>query len=202
MVPIEAVIFDIGGVLETTPATGWEDRWGEALGLSRAELEARLEPVWLAGATGAMRLDEVERAVAAALQLDDSALTSFMDDLWAEYLGRLNRPLVDYFARLRPRFRTGILSNSFVGAREREQAKYGLADLCDVLVYSHEEGLLKPDPRFYRIVCDRLGVDPERCVFVDDTPGHVEAARVIGMQGIAFVDTEQTVRELDLLLGR
>ncbi|MEX2626162.1 MAG: hypothetical protein WD225_04725, partial [Ilumatobacteraceae bacterium] len=49
----------------------------------------------------------------------------FMDDLWAEYLGTPNTELIDYFTGLGGRVRTGILSNSFVGAREREQERYG-----------------------------------------------------------------------------
>ena len=44
-----------------------------------------------------------------------------MADLWREYLGTANTELIEYARRLRPRYRTGILSNSFVGAREREQ---------------------------------------------------------------------------------
>ncbi|HEY1519004.1 MAG TPA: hypothetical protein VGF91_21415 [Solirubrobacteraceae bacterium] len=70
-----------------------------------------------------------------------------MDDIWAEYLGTLNQHIADYFASLRPAYRTSILSNSLVGAREREQAAYGFEDMCDVVVYSHEIGLSKPDPR-------------------------------------------------------
>ena len=67
-----------------------------------------------------------------------------MDDVWREYVGMLNTELADYFARLRPAYMTGIVSNSFVGAREREQEAHRLSDLCDVIVYSHEEGCLKP----------------------------------------------------------
>jgi hypothetical protein len=52
---IEAVVFDIGGVLERTPRTGWEDRWSARLGLSRAEFEARMAPIGGAGSLGAWR---------------------------------------------------------------------------------------------------------------------------------------------------
>jgi beta-phosphoglucomutase-like phosphatase (HAD superfamily) len=58
--------------------------------------------------------------------------------------------------------------NSFVGAREREQALYGFKDMCDVIVYSHEVGWLKPDPRVYRVACERLGCAPDEAVLLDD----------------------------------
>src|ERR1700691_1234877 len=49
---IEAVLFDIGGVLECTPRTGWEQRWATELGLSIEEVERRLAPVGRPGALG------------------------------------------------------------------------------------------------------------------------------------------------------
>ena len=45
---IEAILFDIGGVLEVTPRTGWPERWGAVLGLTSDELGAALEPVFRA----------------------------------------------------------------------------------------------------------------------------------------------------------
>jgi FMN phosphatase YigB (HAD superfamily) len=197
----EAVIFDIGGVLELTPPTGWQQRWAARLDLDEGEFETRLEPVFAAGSVGQMSLPEVEAGIGRALALGRHDVQALMDDVWAEYLGILNEELADYFTRLRPRYRTGILSNSFVGAREREDRRYGFGEMCDAVVYSHEEGLLKPDPRFYRIACRRLGVPAGRCVFLDDTPAHVDGARAAGMRAIRFLDNDQCLHELGRLLG-
>jgi hypothetical protein len=49
--------------------------------------------------------------------------------------------LIGYARWLRPRYRTGLVSNSFVGAREREQAAYGFEDLVDEIIYSHWCGM-------------------------------------------------------------
>ncbi len=123
-----------------------------------------------------------------------------MDDAWSEYVGSLNQELADYFSRLRPCYKTGILSNSFVGAREREQAAYRFAEMCDVIVYSHEEGYLKPDPRIYRIVCDRLGVAPEAAVLLDDVQANVDGARAVGMRAVTFATNDQAIAEIQALL--
>jgi epoxide hydrolase-like predicted phosphatase len=200
-VTLKAVVFDIGGVLEHAPATGWQDRWAARLGLERPELEERLEEPFSAGSVGTIDLPEVERRVGAALALDVIAVAELMDDLWAEYMGRLNEELAGYFASLRPRYRTGILSNSFVGAREREQAAYGFADMCDVTVYSHEEGMMKPDPRFYEVVCQRLGVRADETLFLDDTQMCVDGARRVGMTAIRFIDNTRALAELEAHLG-
>lgn len=91
-----------------------------------------------------------------------------MAEMWEQYLGVANSELIEYARGLRPRYRTGILSNSFVEAREREQDAYGFEDLVDEIVYSHEVGMCKPDPRIYELTCMRLGVGPEEMVFLDD----------------------------------
>jgi HAD superfamily hydrolase (TIGR01509 family) len=201
-VAIRAVIFDIGGVLEVTTPTGWEQRWASRLGLSVAEMGGLLEPAFRGGGTGEVTLPEVELRVAAALGLGDADLAEFMADVWAEYLGSLNTKLATYFAALRPRYRTGILSNSFVGAREREQAAYGFGDLCDVVVYSHEEGIEKPDRRSYLIPARRLGVRPDEAVFLDDTEACVVGARGAGMRAVLFTSSEQAIADVESCLGR
>lgn len=195
--PVAAVVFDIGGVLEVNPRTGWQTRWAERLRLPRREFEERLDSTWSAGAIGALSLEEVESRTAEALDLEEGRVRELMSDVWAEYLGALNRELADYFASLRPRVKTGILSNSFVGAREREQAAYGFADMCDVLVYSHEVGCMKPDARIYRLVCERLGVDPEEAVLLDDVQVNVDGACAVGMRAVRYASTSQAIADLE-----
>jgi epoxide hydrolase-like predicted phosphatase len=197
---LEAVLFDIGGVLERNPRTGWEQRWAAELGMSLDEFERRLAPVGRPGSLGEITLHGAERRIASVFRLDDAALRRFMHDLWEEYLGSLNAELAAYFASLRPAYRTGIVSNSFAGAREREQAAYGLEDLCDTIVYSHEVGCRKPDPPIYQIALQRLDVSAERTVFLDDVQGNVDGALAVGLQAILFVDTAQAIRELQARL--
>jgi epoxide hydrolase-like predicted phosphatase len=125
-----------------------------------------------------------------------------MADLWREYLGTANTELIEYARRLRPRYRTGILSNSFVGAREREQAAYGFEDLVDELVYSHECGLRKPDPGTYALVCSRLEVEPDQTAFLDDHGPNIEGARRAGLHAVLYSGNAQAIRDIEELLGR
>ncbi|MGW2156196.1 HAD family hydrolase [Nonomuraea sp. NPDC001699] len=195
---IEAVIFDIGGVLELTPSLGVTATWEERLGLPAGHLDAHLEPTWLAGAVGEVTEEQADAEVAKLLGADAEA---FMADVWTEYLGSPNTGLMAYLGALRPRFRTGLVSNSYVGAREREQAAYGYADLVDHIVYSHEAGVRKPDPRIYLLACDALGADPAATVFLDDHEPYVEGARAAGLHAVRFTSNAQAVAELDALLG-
>jgi len=205
---IRAVVFDIGGVLEITQdlsPTRSQDSvtrsWEARLGLATGEIDERMRDAWIGGSIGTITLDQVHQALRDRVGLDPDQLAAFMADMWREYLGTANTDLIEYARGLRPRYRTGILSNSFVGAREREQAAYGFEELVDEIVYSHECGMAKPDPRCYALVCERLGVRPEETVFVDDYAPNIEAAREAGLHAVLYADHATVIGEIDRLLA-
>ncbi|MGP7998974.1 MAG: HAD-IA family hydrolase [Streptosporangiaceae bacterium] len=198
---ITAVAFDIGGVLEITQPGSLARSWEPALGLRPGELSERLAGVAAAGAVGAISEQQAGQRMAGLLGLDASQSRAFLADLWDEYLGTLNTELAAYFSRLRPRYRTAIISNSFVGARHREQQRYGFSDLADLIVYSHEAGVCKPDPRIYQLACDGLGVGPADMVFLDDVPEFVAAARRAGLHAVLFRNTSQAIADIQALLA-
>jgi putative hydrolase of the HAD superfamily len=198
---LHAVVFDIGGVLELTPPTGYRERWEKSLGLAPGELDSRMYEVWRGGTLGTLTREQVYEAFVRELGMSSQDVELFMADFWDDYLGTPNTELIDYFRALRPRVRTGILSNSFVGAREKERERYGFEEMTDVIVYSHESGTGKPDPAIYRLVCERLDVEPEHAVLVDDHERAVEGARAIGMTAVHFRDNAQVIGELESLLA-
>jgi epoxide hydrolase-like predicted phosphatase len=197
---IRAVVFDIGGVLEITPDLGVDQQWETRLGLPPGEILARMRDVWRGGSIGTITLDDVHEALGDRLGLDDQKLAQYMADLWREYLGTANTELIEYARGLRPRYRTGIVSNSFVGAREREQAAYGFEDLVEEIVYSHEVGFSKPDPRIYALISTRLDVRPEEMVFLDDSDVCVAGARDAGIHAFRYQDNPQAIAEIEKLL--
>jgi 2-haloacid dehalogenase len=66
----------------------------------------------------------------------------------------------------------------------------------DGVVVSGLERLVKPDPRLYRVFCERYGLAPESCVFIDDSEPNIVAARKFGMHGIVFSSPDQARAEL------
>jgi putative hydrolase of the HAD superfamily len=208
---IRAVVFDIGGVLAIAPGGGeptaafprmlatWEARLhmrpGE-LTTRLVELDERLDSPGPDGRPGTCSEAEWQAAVGLATGMDQAQLAAFVDDFWDIYLGEPNVELTAYFASLRPRYHTALLSNSSFGAREREQARYHFAELCDLIIYSHEEGIAKPDRRIFDLTCERMGTQPAEMIFLDDAKQHLAAARELGIHAILFRETAQAIADI------
>ena len=215
-VAIRAVVFDIGGILETIPGGGDPTRlfpemiaqWETRLGMGPGELGARLtamdERLKAAGKDGDIgTCSEAEwfEELRLVTGWEQAQVDAFMRDFWDVYCGHPNPELAAYFGGLRPRYQTAFLSNSFDGARREEEARYHLSDISDFIIYSHEVGVSKPDPRIYELTCERLGIQPDEMIFLDDSPGHIAAAREYGIHGVVFQDNAQAIAEIEALLA-
>lgn len=197
---IRAVAFDIGGVLEITPDTGMTEKWEQRLHLKPGELDQRMASVWRDGSLGKCSEEQVQQSLREIMGMDQAQVDAFMHDLWEEYLGTLNVELAAYFSSLRPRYQTAIISNSFVGARTREQERYHFDEMTDLIIYSHEVGIAKPDRRIYELTCERLGVQPAEMIFLDDHERAVAAARECGIHAILFQNTAQAIADINAYL--
>lgn len=197
---VSAVVLDIGGVLERVDDDAWPQtwaaRWAGECGLDAAGLEAALarhEPLGDL-LTGEATEADFRAAYQRALGLDDDRLEAMMAELWDSYCGVLDQPLHDHWLSLRDEgILLGILSNSMDGARREEGRRYGFPDHADVLVYSHEVGLAKPDPAVYALTTDLLGVPAGEVAFLDDSPANVAAAQHHGWQALHHVDTASSL---------
>lgn len=204
--PVKAVVFDIGGVLERVDDDAWPEvwinRWERRMDLPAGHLIAALAEHAPAGdlVTGGMSEAQMRAMYAGALGLDEQQADEMMAELWEAYCGELDVELRDFAASLRPAYTTAILSNSADGARREEQRRYGFEQLVDVIIYSHEVGLAKPDPAVFRLTEQRLGAQPHEIVFLDDQDRHVEAARRAGWQAVLHRSTAESIREITELL--
>lgn len=95
-------------------------------------------------------------------------------------------------------YKTAMLSNSWgEGLYPRERIDH----LFDVMVISGEIGMRKPDPKIFEITLERLGIAAERCIFVDDHPGHLATAAELGMTTVLHRTPTETLTELSSLMN-
>jgi epoxide hydrolase-like predicted phosphatase len=213
---IEAVIFDYGGVLSTTPFAGiaeFERKMGYppkslaqllfGRGASpQGPTEAIPDHDWHLLETGRMTLDEFhERLVGRS----EAALGRPLDlGIYAQFLRELgvgvHWMMVHRVRELRAEgYRTAILTNNVKEWGDYWKTSIPM-DEFDLVIDSCEVGLRKPDPEIFRLTCRHLDVAPEAAVFLDDTRGHVEAARSIGLHAVLVRDPWEALAELDAIL--
>ncbi len=97
--------------------------------------------------------------------------------------------------------KTGALTNNWVADEPSPGGVRALDDVFDVVVESAVEGLRKPDPRVYELACERLRVQPDESVFLDDLGVNLKSARTLGMTTIKVDDPAEALAELAGVLG-
>ena len=182
---IKAIIWDMGGVLNIFVDYSWHRKWENQLGLAPGQLEKIVfsdRPAVIGKATPA----EVWQDVGETLSLSTKELVTLEEDFWKGL--EWDADLFDYIrSSLKGRYKLGILSDAWLGTRERFQ-KWINYDLFDVIMFSAEEGVRKPNPEMYRRILSRLDIEANEAIFIDDRADNIEGARAVGMYGIQFTD--------------
>jgi epoxide hydrolase-like predicted phosphatase len=183
---IKALIFDFGGVLVRTEDWSARRKWEAQLGLAERALDAAVfnSDTARRASRGELPASAIWVDVARALNLNPAQLDACRRDFWSG--DKLDEALIELIQSLRPRYTTAILSNAWSDARENFTRLFGLDQAFDTMIISAEEGLAKPDPRLYQLAAERLGVQPDEAVFVDDFIENVEAARAVGMHALHY----------------
>ena len=205
---IEAVLFDLHGVITSSPwaalaSVGTSDGSDEAavLELMLGDYAADTDHPWHRLERGEIGMAEYGGAVLALAQeagiaLDFSKLRGFNDRIQVHE---------DVLARIRALrgegYRTALVTNNVREAGAWREL-IAIDDLFDAVVDSSEVGVRKPNPAIFALALERLGgIAPERAVFLDDAPGNVEGARRAGLHAIEVTDIPAALRELDELLA-
>lgn len=196
---IRAVYFDMGGVLLRSESQAGRRKWESRLGLAEGALAPIVfdNRVAALATVGRASADQVWAEVGRLLALADGPLAELRADFFAG--DAFDVDLLAFIRGLRPRYKTGLISNAWPDARASTRLCLN-ATIFDLLVFSGEEGVQKPDPEIFRRALAGLGAAPEEAVFVDDVVANVEAAREVGMAGIHFLNPAQARGEVEAWL--
>jgi putative hydrolase of the HAD superfamily len=205
---VEAVIFDFGGVLTTSPFEAF----------ARFERERGL-PVDIIRRTNAANHLENAWAKFERAEVDIEAFDQLFADesgaLGAEVRGRdvlpllagdLRPEMVAALKRIGDNFKTGCITNNLpanaIGsAAGRTLYIAEVMALFDHVIESAKIGLRKPDPRIYQMMVETLQVDPKNCVYLDDLGINLKPARAMGMTTIKVASGPQAIAELEAATG-
>jgi len=202
LVTITAALFDFGGVILSSPFEAFA-RYEEANGLP-AGLIRRVNATdpdtnaWARLERGEIDVD----GFADAFSRESAALGHEVPghDVIAMLAGEIRPQVVEAVRRCGERLRTGLLTNNFTAMAAEGPIAEVLA-LFDVIVESSQVGTRKPDPAFYELACERLGIDASEAVFLDDLGINLKPARALGMTTIKVVDPDVAIAELEAVVG-
>ncbi len=197
---IKAIIFDFGRVISAPKPTSLFRSYEDELELAPGMLNRIMfgSDAWQEVLLGRITADDYWHEIGPALGLrTPEEIDTFRRRYFADEA--INVGVLDLIRQLHGHYKLAVLSNSPPGLEEW-LADWEILGLFDVVVCSGDEGVTKPDPAIFELTLTRLGIVPEEGVFIDDDPGHVEAARGLGLHGIHYTTAEALAGELDNLL--
>lgn len=187
---IKAIVFDCFGVLTTDMWLAFVDQ------LPEGKDSKELHDTHKAYNRGIISQKEFHQRLKALTGQD------FEDSLEISGNGTIkNNRLLGYIGELRKRgYKIGLLSNVASNWINEEFLSGDERRLLDAMVLSYEVGMTKPDPRIFRLVCDRLGVETGEAVMIDDIEMYCSAATEEGMRAIKYADFSDMKNRLEVLL--
>jgi putative hydrolase of the HAD superfamily len=211
MNPIEAVLWDFGGVVTTSPFEAFR-RYERERGLPLDFIRSVNATNIHTNAWARMERGEIGPAEFDGLFLEESTALGHPvpgRDVLPLLSGDVRPQVVSAIRRIRTRYRIACLTNNMAAGHgpamaqtpERARAVAEVMELFEVVVESSKTGLRKPEPAFYLKACELLGIEPARAVFLDDLGVNLKPAAALGMRTIKVTDADAALSELGAIIG-
>jgi len=185
---LQAVVFDYGMVLSGHPDTSIMAELLRKSGLPPVQAEALYRKYRCDYDRGTLSGVGYWRRIFTDAGLEKSAeeiagMTSLDARMWTVFDPRL----LEWQLRLKQNgLKTAILSNIGDAVKESIAGTFPWIEGFDVLVWSYEHRLLKPEPAIYNLLLAKLGTKPEETLFIDDVEENIQAARALGIEGLLY----------------
>jgi putative hydrolase of the HAD superfamily len=201
---IEAVIWDFGGVLTTSPFEAFArfeaERGLPADIIRRTNAANHWENAWAKFERAEVDLEAFDQLFAA----ESLALGAEVrgKDVLPLLSGDLRPEMIEALRRVAAVLKTGCITNNLpansIGSKGgRSLYVAEVMALFNHVIESAKIGLRKPDPRIYQMMIDALNVDPKHCVYLDDLGVNLKPAREMGMTTIKVLNASQAITELE-----
>jgi epoxide hydrolase-like predicted phosphatase len=196
---IKTIFFDFGGVIQRTEYQAPRQLLAQRFNLEYDDIDNIVfnSPTAKQATVGEVPVEKHWEAVAKRLKVSKEDVAAVEREFFAGDV--IDHEIVEYLRSLRPRYKTGLISNAWSDMREY-LVRQKLDDAFDTLTISAEVGVAKPDAKIYLLALEQAQVKAEAAVFVDDMPANIEACEALGMKGILFRDPLKAMNELKKLL--
>jgi len=205
---IEAVIWDFGGVLTSSPVEAFArfeaERGLPADIIRRTNAANHLENAWAQFERAEIDVETFDQLFATESRALGAEIRG--KDVLPLLYGDLRPEMVAALKRVKAKFKTGCITNNLpanaIGSASGRMLYIAeVMALFDHVIESAKSGLRKPDPRIYRMMVETLEVEPKACVYLDDLGVNLKPAREMGMTTIKVKNAAQAIAELEAATG-
>ena len=208
---IEAVLWDFGGVFTTSPFEAF-NRYETAKGIPKDLIRTVNATNPLENAWAQFERAKIDRDGFDMKFLEES--TSLGHPVrGAEVLpllaGDVRPRMVEALKLCKQHFKVGCITNNMAQGRGPSMAtseaaasrSAAIMAMFDIIIESSKAGVRKPDPRIYQMACEQIGVEPGKCVYLDDLGINCKPAAELGMKAIKVVSEAQALNDLAAVTG-
>jgi putative hydrolase of the HAD superfamily len=210
-VAIEAVLWDFGGVFTTSPFEAF-NRYEAANGVPKDLIRTVNATNPLENAWALFERAKIDRAGFDIKFLEESTALGHPvrgAAVLPLLAGDVRPRMVEALRLCKQHFKVGCITNNMAQGhgpgmaanREGASRSAGIMGMFDVIVESSKAGVRKPDPKIYLMACEKIGVEPKGCVYLDDLGVNCKPAAELGMRAIKVVTEAQALDDLAMVTG-
>lgn len=191
---IKAIIFDVNGVLLKGQGKSVHEFIARKLKVSLEEWFDSIDQYWNEMVKDESTTNHAMHKLSIHYRVPKHKLEKIIKTGFKKHF-RKNRPMFKLLKKLRKNYKIAILSDQLLLSYSTLK-KYKFDKRADIIIWSHKQGIRKPNPDIYKLVCQRLKLPANQCLFIDDRDWNLIPAKNLGMSYILFHNYKQLFEQL------
>ena len=205
---LEAILWDFGGVFTTSPFENFnllEERCGAPRDFIRSLNSVNpTTNAWAQFESNQVSLEEFDELFAKESRLAGHEIRG--KEVISMLSGDLRPKIVELLKLCKERYKVACITNNVKAGRgpgmssndDKASKVSKVMALFDDVIESSVEGIRKPNPEIYKLACQRISVEPEKCLFIDDLGINLKPAKELGMKTIKVLTEAQALKDICL----
>ena len=206
---LEAILWDFGGVFTTSPFENFnllEERCGAPRDFIRTLNSVNpTTNAWAQFESNQVSLEEFDELFAKESKLAGHEIRG--KEVISMLSGDLRPKMVELLKLCKEQYKVACITNNVKAGRgpgmssndDKASKVSKVMVLFDDVIESSVEGIRKPNPEIYKLACQRISVEPEKCLFIDDLGINLKPAKELGMKTIKVLSEAQALKDICLI---
>ena len=206
---LEAILWDFGGVFTTSPFENFnllEERLGAPSDFIRTLNSVNpTTNAWAQFESNQVSLEEFDELFAKESKLAGHEIRG--KEVISMLSGDLRPKMVELLELCKEQYKVACITNNVKAGRgpgmssddDKASKVSKVMELFDDVIESSVEGIRKPNPEIYKLACQRISVEPEKCLFIDDLGINLKPAKELGMKTIKVLSEAQALKDICLI---